>query len=402
MLLWNTLKISIRSLLANKLRTGLAMLGIIIGVASVIAMLAIASGAQNAVMDRVERMGVNLITIRPGQLQFRGRALGQSEILTVEAAEAILANVPHISRVSPVVQTNAQFIHGNNNSRSTVYGVAASYLGIRNFNLASGRIFTDAEIARHASVGVIGAATARDLFGMLNPLGQNIRVNRRNVTIIGVLEEMGDMGWFNPDDQLLMPFTTVMSRITGQNHLREISVQAVDREQLPAVEKSITSLLNSHLNLHPGEEEQFHVRNQAEMIEHADAMAWTFTFLLGGVASISLLVGGIGIMNIMLVTVTERTREIGVRKAIGGRRRDILTQFLMESIFMCGWGGLFGVVIGTAVAGLINYFTNFTTVVQPFGVFVALSFAAAIGLFFGYYPARKAAALPPIEALRYE
>ncbi len=402
MLFWNTLKISARSLLANKLRTALAMLGIIIGVASVIAMLAIAAGAQAQVMERVERMGVNLITIRPGEAQHRGRATGRVDILTVEAAEAILNKVPHVARVTPVVQSNSQLSFGNNNTNSSLYGVAPSYLGIRDFSLSGGRIFTDDEVERRSSVGILGAETARELFGPLDPIGQRIRVGRRQVEIVGVLQEMGEMGWFNPDDQLIMPYTTVMSRITGDNYLREISVQTSGREHLPEVEERITALLMNHFNLQPHQDDQFHVRNQADMIEHADAMARTFSFLLGGVASISLLVGGIGIMNIMLVTVTERTREIGVRKAIGGRRRDILRQFLLESIFMCGWGGLFGVVLGAGAAGLIDRLSDFSTIVQPGGIVLALLFAGSIGLFFGYYPARKAAALPPIEALRYE
>ncbi len=403
MLLWNTLKIAGRSLLGSKLRTALAMLGIVIGVGAVIAMLAIAAGAQQEVMQRVERMGVNLLTVQPGERGWRGRSAGAADVLTVDAARTILNRVSNTSAVSPVVNTNIELIYGNNNTNSSLYGVAPSYFNIRDFKLSDGRLFTDDEILRRARVAVIGAEAAEELFGPVNPVGETIRAGRRRVEIIGLLEEMGGGGWFNPDDQIIMPYSTVKNQFAGQDHLDQILVQGVDRSHLASIEEEVTSLLNSYLNLNPeSDPEEFHVRNQADLIEDADAMAWTFTFLLGGVASISLIVGGIGIMNIMLVTVTERTREIGVRKAIGARKRDILTQFLLEAVFMCSLGGLLGVLLGLGVSQTISRLTEFTTVVQPIAVLIAFGFAAAVGLFFGYYPARKAAALPPIEALRYE
>jgi putative ABC transport system permease protein len=399
-LFWTTVKISFKSLFANKLRSFLAMLGIIIGVSSVIAMLAIASGVRQDTMDRIAQHGTDLLVVRPRHRRRGGVATENVQELTVDDAREIL-KVEGVLNVSPVVRTSGQAVYYNKNTRTTIMGTAPTYLQIRSFQLASGRMFTDVETNRLGRVAVLGSQAAENLFETKNPLGETIRVSGINFEVIGVLSSKGDQGWFNPDDQILMPYKTVMRRLMGTRELREIDVQAVNYEALTKMEKDIKGLLRSRYPS-TGEEDGFYVRNQADIIETASEVNRTFTFLLGGIASIALLVGGIGIMNIMLVTVTERTREIGVRKAIGARRRDILTQFLLESVLMTGLGGLMGVLVGMGVAFGVDSYTEFSTVVEPLSVVIALSFAGGVGLFFGYYPARRAANLNPIEALRYE
>jgi putative ABC transport system permease protein len=290
----------------------------------------------------------------------------------------------------------------NENTDTTVTGAPATYLNIRSFDIASGRGFTSMEENRAARVAVLGASTAELLFGTRDPLGERIRLKNVNVRVIGVLEKKGDQGWFNPDDMVLIPYLTAMKQILGRDHLNEIDVSASEDVDLNEVEKNVEALLRKRHRIGADDEDDFHVRNQAEMIEMASSVSRTISLLLGGIASISLLVGGIGIMNIMLVTVTERTREIGVRKAIGARDRDILRQFLLESILMTGLGGLLGIAIGFSVAEALRRFTELTTVVEPLSVILALGVSTIVGVFFGLYPAWRAARLDPIEALRYE
>lgn len=402
MLLWTILKVAVRSLYANKLRSFLAMLGIIIGVGAVISMLALGAGAQKQVMDRVNAMGTNLLIVRPGSATRGGVRSGSRENLKIEDAQAILEEVADVVAVAPVVMGRAQVKYLNRNSNTSVTGASSVYLELRAFEIEKGRNFTAVEESRNARVALLGATTAENLFGDQNPVGQTFKVRNSNFLVVGVLKAKGDQGWFNPDDMVVMPYSTAMKQVVGQNFLSEIDVKVSDSGSLSKVQEEITDLLRKRHRIRLGAEDDFNIRNQAEFLEMATDVTRTFTILLGGIASISLIVGGIGIMNIMLVTVTERTREIGVRKAIGARDRDILRQFLLESILVSALGGLLGAGAGIGVAQLVSRFTQFSTVVQLYSIVLALAVSASVGIFFGYYPARRAAKLDPIEALRYE
>jgi len=402
MLLWIIIKVSLRSLMANKLRTFLAMLGIIIGVGAVISMLALGAGAKKQVMDRVTAMGTNILRIDPGGVRRAGVRSGSHESLMVSDAKAILEEVEGVEAVSPQVNTRAQIKYYNENTSANIGGVAATYAKMRNFEIESGRNFTSVEEEQRACVTVLGANIVDLLFGEENPLGERVRIGNINFRVIGTLKAKGGQDWYNPDDVVLVPFTTVMKRIVGQRHLTTIQVKASDKVDLTQVEKDITALLHKRHQIRPDGDDDFHLHNSAEYIEMASSVTKTFTILLGGIASISLVVGGIGIMNIMLVTVTERTREIGVRKAIGARDRDILRQFLLESILISGLGGAVGIVLGYAVGGVIGHFSEYQPMVETNSIFLALFVSASVGIFFGYYPARRASRLDPIEALRYE
>jgi putative ABC transport system permease protein len=397
-----TIKVALKSLFANKLRSFLAVLGIIIGVGAVIAMLAIGNGAQKQIVDRLQAMGTDLLMVRPGARGSGGVNTGTRINLKVEDCEAILAEVQGIRALAPVVQGRAQAKYFENNTSTTVLGTSDSYLSIRNFKIGKGRGFASGESEQLARVAIIGATTAENLLGQDEPIGATIKLDGINFKIIGVLEAKGDQGWFNPDDQVIVPYATAMQQLLGRDYLSEIDIQGKPGEDLTKVQNSLTDLLRRRHRLQEDQENDFSISNQAEMMATMSAVTQTLKMLLGSVASISLIVGGIGIMNIMLVTVTERTREIGIRKAIGARDRDILQQFLIEAIVMSCVGGLIGVASGLGVAALVGTFTTFVTEVQPSSVFMAMGFASAIGVFFGYYPARRAAFLHPIEALRYE
>jgi putative ABC transport system permease protein len=397
MLFWTIVKVGLKSLLANKLRSILAMLGIIIGVGAVISMLAIGSGAKNAVLSRISSMGTNLLVVRPGSRDSHGVSSSTQQNLTLGDAEAILADVKDIERLAPVVNGNAQAKYLNRNTRGSVNGVSATWLLIRDFEVEKGRGFTEDEVEGMARSAILGSMTAENLFGADDPLEQTIKLKGINFKVIGVLKSKGDQGWFNPDDQILVPYTTAMKLLFGLDYLREIDIQAKEGSDLTAVQESIAAVIRKRHRIQEGGEDDFSIRNQADMISASMEVNNTFTVLLGGIASISLLVGGIGIMNIMLVTVTERTREIGIRKAIGAKRSAILAQFLIS-----GLGGVVGVGFGIAMAKVIGSFSVFVTKVEWTSALLALGFAAMVGIFFGLYPARRAANLNPIEALRYE
>lgn len=402
MLFWTIIKVALKSLVANKLRTLLAMLGIIIGVGAVISMLGMGAGAQKQVLQRISQMGTNLLIIRPAQRGSMGVMSGTQQNLTVEDAEALLREIPSIRQVAPVVSGNAQVKYFNKNARVSTVGTSATYFPVRNFEVEKGRSFTEGEVENMGRVAVIGPTTAETLFETDNPLGKIIKINNINFRVEGVLKSKGDQGWFNPDDQVLIPYTTAMKQLFGQDYLREIDVQAKTGADLTQVQEEVTAVLRRRHRILPGAPDDFSIRNQADIIDTASEVSKTFTVLLGSIASISLLVGGIGIMNIMLVTVTERTREIGVRKAIGAKDRDILRQFLLEAMLMTGLGGVLGVGVGIGAAKLIGALTQFSTEVNMSSIILALVFSAGVGIFFGYYPARRAAQLDPIEALRYE
>jgi putative ABC transport system permease protein len=402
MIILITVKMALRSLYANKLRSFLAMLGIIIGVGSVIAMLAIATGAKRDVMQRIESIGTNILSISPGQRGSHGVMSGSQQNLTVENAKAILEKVDSIDLISPVVNGNSQVKFFNKNSRTSVTGAAVTYSKIRNFEAEKGRFFTEAEVNSMARVAVIGPQTAENLNFKTENIGENIKMDGINFKVIGILKSKGDQGWHNPDDNIIVPYTTAMQILFGLKNLRQIDLQATSGADLKKVETDVIKVMRKQHRINQGMEDDFNVRNQAEFIDMANQSNKTFTILLGSIASISLLVGGIGIMNIMLVTVTERTREIGVRKAIGAKDRAILSQFLIEALIMTGIGGLIGLFAGYGASKVIGSVTDFKTYVDPTSVVLAFSFAVAIGIFFGYYPARRAAMLDPIQSLYYE
>jgi len=402
MLFWTMVKAALQSLIAHKLRSFLAMLGIIIGVGAVISMLAIGAGAQRQVLDRISAMGTNLLIVRPGQKGVRGVASGLQQTLTLDDARAILDRVSGILQLAPVVRGNAQIKYLNRNTSTSVIGSGVPYLEIRGFEIERGRGFTEMEAERMARVAVLGPTTARDLFGESDPLGEYIKIKGINFLVIGVLKSKGDQGYFNADDQVIVPYLTAMKQLFGLTRIHEVDIQAEEGADLSAVQADMAAVLRRRHRTQEAAPDDFDVRNQADIIETASSVTQTFTFLLGGIASISLLVGGIGIMNIMLVTVTERTREIGIRKAIGAKDRDILSQFLVEAILMSGVGGLIGAGAGIGAAEVLKSTTQFVTLVEPQNILLAISFAAGVGIFFGYYPARRAAQLNPIEALRYE
>jgi putative ABC transport system permease protein len=377
------------------------MLGIIIGVGAVISMLALGAGTQKEVLSRYTSMGTNLLIVRPGNRGTGGVMSGTQQNLTLEDSVALL-ELENVKAIAPVVGGNVQAKYFSRNARLSVLGTTATYFPMRNFEIETGRMFTEQEAEQSARVAVLGPTTVENLFGPSDPLGETIKLNGINFRVIGVMKGKGDQGFFNPDDQAILPYTVAMKQVLGQDRLREIDIEAEDVAGLNKLQEDATALLRKRHRIQPGNPDDFSIRNQAEALEMQASSSRTFTILMGGISSISLLVGGIGIMNIMLVTVTERTREIGVRKAIGAKDRDILTQFLLESLLMSGLGGVMGVGFGYGTAYAIQTFFGMATIVEPSSVILSLSFAAGVGIVFGLYPAWRAARLDPIVALRYE
>ena len=397
--------IALRALRRNKLRTSLTALGIIIGVASVVAMVAVGNGASANIKSKVAALGQNLLTIFAGSRKAGGvnSGLGSASSMTLADADAITREVNEVVAVSPEITASAQAIANGRNWSTSVVGESPDYLKIRDWDLTSGSMFTDREIRSAAKVAVIGSKTANELFGPLNPVGQSVRIKNIPFIIIGVLASKGaGMGGQNQDDRLIIPYTTAMKRITGDKYLRSISVQIVSADRMTSGQDQITSLLRQRHRLTPGQDDDFNIFNQKEIADTVSSVSGIITLLLGAIAGMSLVVGGIGIMNIMLVSVTERTREIGIRIAVGAQPGDILLQFLIEAITLSLLGGTIGVLLGVGASKLVGVFVSFTPVVSAGSVILAFSVSFAIGVFFGFYPARKAAALDPIDALRYE
>ena len=404
MIFWTIIKIALRSLAANKLRSVLAMLGIIIGVWSVISALALASGAQKKVFDQMSSLGTNVIMVTPGQRGTGGVIMGSQKNLKVDDALAML-KIPEVSRVAPIVRGGVQAKHGNKNSRPNLLGTAPTYFAIRNFQIERGRALSDADCEAAARVAVIGPTTAKNLFGDVSAsiLGESIEIQGVHYRVIGWLKAKGDQGFFNPDDQVIIPYTTAMRQVLGVDYLNEVDLSAKDEPQLATLQTKVTLLLRKRHRLDDSADNDFNVRNQADVLSATSTINTVLSLLLGGIAGISLLVGGIGVMNVMLVTVAERTREIGIRKAIGAKPRDILRQFLIESVVLSATGGILGILSAVLTAEVISAVqSSITLVVRTPSVLLALGFSAAVGIFFGYYPARRAAKLDPIEALRYE
>ncbi len=403
----NLLVIAYRSLNKNKVRSLLTMLGIIIGVASVIAMLAIGQGSRDAIQKQIAGMGTNVIMIFPGA-GFRGgvaTAAGTAISLKMEDVVAMRAQCPAIKYLSPVARASGQVIAGNNNWNTTVNGVYAEYLDIRNLEIESGARFTDDDERRAAKVCIIGKTVSDNLFGVdVDPVGQKIRIRNIPFTIIGLLKQKGQAGiGQDQDDIIYAPYSTIQKRMRGSStDVQQVYVSAITEDDIPVAQQQIDALLRSRKNLSLTEDPPYNIRTQTEITQTATATSNTMITLLASIASISLLVGGIGIMNIMLVSVTERTREIGLRMAIGARGRDILRQFLLEAMLLSILGGFIGIALGVGTSRALVQFLGWPVTLTSYSIILAFSFATIIGVFFGWYPARKAANLIPMDALRFE
>jgi len=402
----SSLQIALRALATNKLRAALTMLGVVIGVAAVVTMVSIGQGARQAVAAQVQSLGSNLLSVFPGSAgQFGVRqGLGSLRTLTSDDAQAIAAGVPEVEAVTAEFTRSAQVVRGAENVNTSVSGVTPAFPEVRNFHVETGAFFTDADMASRARVAVLGRTVVENLFGdrAASPLGATIKINRITFTVIGVLEEKGATGFSDRDDVVLIPLSTAQRRLFGVDFVRAIYVKVRSAEEMTAAQEGVETLLRGRHRIQPGEDSDFTIRNQADIIQTFQGVTRTMTLLLGGIAAVSLLVGGIGIMNIMLVSVTERTREIGIRKAVGATRRDILIQFLVESLVLSVTGGVIGLVAGVGGSRLVSQLAGWATLVSPGSVLMAVGFAAAVGIFFGIYPAQRAAALDPIVALRYE
>ena len=402
MLILDLFKMAIRSLISHKLRTFLTALGIIIGVASVISMISIGEGARQQTLSTISKFGTNIITIKPGNKKSRHVSTGKVDTLMLKDATFIEQNVPLITGVAAQVYRSAQLKFRNKNTNTTVRGTGKNYRRLANFEMQKGRYFNQQEINVAKRVCVLGATVVKNLFAEANPLGETIKVDGKNFMVIGMTEPKGALSWFDPDDQIFIPVSTAQKRVFGMNHIQSIDVQASKIEDLELIKEDITQLLRIRHNIANGKENDFYVQNSSQWLNSWGDAAKTFTYLLGGIAAISLMVGGIGIMNIMLVSVTERTREIGIRKAIGAKKKEILEQFLIESVLISFLGGGAGVLLGIGISEIVSNIGEWETIVSTQSILLAFGFSVGIGIFFGFYPANKAANMNPIEALRYE
>jgi putative ABC transport system permease protein len=398
------LKVASQSILKNKMRTLLTMLGIVIGVGAVIVMVAVGNGAQTMIKQQISSLGTNLIIVMPGSGVVGGanQGAGTFNKLTVADAEKLKSEGTMLSAVSPVVSTRTQVIGGNGNWKTTINGVSTDFLTIRDWSVTSGAFFDDADVKAGRKIAVIGATVATNLFPGSDPVGAQIQIGHVPFTVTGVLAAKGqNAGGQDQDDVILMPYSTAQNRLSGNVRIGQILASAANADDIAAAQEEIKGIMRESHRLN-GADDDFTVRNQTEIAQAATSTTKVMSGLLAAIASISLLVGGIGIMNIMLVSVTERTREIGIRMAIGARGSDVLTQFLVESVAMSVLGGLVGLAAGYGGAALLGHITGWTTSTPASAVAIAVGFSAAVGVFFGFYPARKAAGLNPIQALRYE
>ncbi len=403
-----SIMIALRAIVVNKLRSALTMLGIIIGVGAVIAMIAVGSGAKARIQEQIASMGSNILIVLSGSSTSGGIRFGSGTVptLKVEDAKAILREIPNVRYSAPSLPGLAQVVFGNQNWSTVVTGTTPELLQIREWPLSSGRAFTQQEVDGAAKVCLLGKTVAENLFGGLDPLGQVVRIKDVPFTVIGVLAPKGQTTFGqDQDDTIYVPLTTAQKRLFGTRFpgmVRFITVQATGPEVMKEVEEQITALLRQRHRIAPNQDNDFTVRNLTEIAASAEQSAQVMSLLLGAIASISLIVGGIGIMNIMLVSVTERTREIGIRIAVGAKGRDILFQFLIESLVLSLIGGLMGIGVGIAGSMVLASFTQWPVLLSPEAIALAFLFAGSVGVFFGFYPARKASMLNPIDALRYE
>jgi len=401
------IKVAARALGRNKLRTALTMLGIIIGVGAVIVLVSIGQGAQAMVLDQISNMGTNMMYVMPGNLTFGGAALGAgaASTLTDEDVASMEREVPTIAAASPVVNASGQLVFGNQNWFVRIQGTNERFPEIRTWKVEQGEFFTDADVRSAARVIVLGKTVAEKLFPGVDPIGETIRVRNLPFRVVGVLAAKGQsMVGQDQDDTAVIPYTTAQRKLLGQQipSINQAMVSAISQQATGVTQRQITELLRQRHKIAPGETDDFMVRNMTDAAQTFTQLTTIMTLLLGSIAAISLVVGGIGIMNIMLVSVTERTREIGIRMAVGARPNYVRLQFLTESLVLSLMGGLVGVLIGGAIAALVSRILGWPTLVSALSVLISFGFATVIGIFFGYYPAHKAAALDPIEALRYE
>ncbi|MDO8743107.1 MAG: ABC transporter permease [Candidatus Azambacteria bacterium] len=393
------------ALSANKVRSGLTMLGIVIGIGSVIAMVSIGQGASGQIQSSIEGLGSNLLTVMPGFIQ-PGRGIvssgrGSAQTLTNDDIE-VLRKIPDVAYVSPELQRRFQIVASPNNTNSTVIGVEPDYAEVRNITLSDGSFISEAQVRSLGRVAILGPTVALDLFGEgSDPIGKTVRINKINFKVIGVLASKGSAGFFNPDDTVFVPLTTMQKILAGADFLSTIAISVESKDLMPQVQEEATFALAEKHRVDP-QSLDFSIVSQADILGTLTQVTDTFTIFLAAVAGISLIVGGIGIMNMMLTTVTERTREIGLRKAIGAKSRHITMQFLVEAVVLTFLGGIIGVALGWAISFAVSSFAGIATSVSISSVLLAFGVSAAIGIIFGYYPARRAAALNPIEALRHE
>ena len=401
----NLLKIALKALNNNKLRCFLTMLGIIIGVASVITMLAIGQGSKNSIKAQISEMGSNMIMIHPGNMQRGGVRQSADDMQTLEVADyEALKELPGVAAVSPSVNSGGQLVNGNNNYPSSIYGVTPEYLDIRKFKVKDGALFTDHDIKSAAKVCILGKTVVDNLFpNGDDPVGRVIRFGKIPLTVIGVLESKGtnSMGQ-DQDDVVIAPYTTVMKRILAIDYIQGIFASAADENQTDETIEAITEVLRTRHKIKDDADNDFEIRSQQELSEMMNSTSDMMTVLLACIAGISLLVGGIGIMNIMYVSVTERTREIGLRMSIGARGIDILSQFLIEAVIISVSGGIIGILLGVIASWMVNVIAHWPVYIQLYSVILSFAVCTVTGVFFGWYPAKKAASLDPIEAIRYE
>ncbi|MDP4172400.1 MAG: ABC transporter permease [Bacteroidota bacterium] len=399
------IQVALASIMKNKMRSLLTILGIIIGVAAVIVMVAIGEGAQAQIQNQISSLGSNLIIVFPGSTRQGGvsMGMGSNTRLTLDDVDKLTKESTLLAGVSPVIRAGGQVIGGSGNWNTSTYGVSTDYLDIRQWPLSNGEFFTTADVRSMNKVCVLGKTVAQNLFPDGDPVGQEIRIRNVPFKIIGVLSEKGQGAMGNDqDDVILAPYTTVQNRLSGFRNIQQILCSAISENSMTEAQQEIETLMRESHKIAPGDDDDFTVRNQTDIASTAQETTKVLTLLLASIASVSMIVGGIGIMNIMLVSVTERTREIGIRRAIGAKGRDILTQFLFEAVVLSMTGGIIGVIFGFLASRIVSYFSGWNTVIVPYTIFMSFGFAGFVGVFFGFYPARKASSLVIIDALRYD
>ncbi|HXI33954.1 MAG TPA: ABC transporter permease [Gemmatimonadales bacterium] len=403
MLLGEIIQVALSAIRANKLRSLLTMLGIIIGVGAVITMVALGSGAQKSVQDRIQALGPTLLSIFPGQNFRGGVAISGAVSLTFDDDTALANNIRYVTDVVPELTRNMQVQYGAQNINVSVVGSTPNYVPVHNYTVTAGRMFTAGDESSRQRYAVLGSQIPTDLNANgVAMIGQTIQIRGIPFEIIGLLSEKGSQGFNNPDEQVLIPYQTARYRVVGTDRLRQITVKVADLNSMNLAMIEIERVLRRAHKIRPGADNDFQIRNQTDVLSTFQQTTETFKFLLAGIAAVSLLVGGIGIMNIMLVSVTERTREIGVRKALGATRGNILFQFLVEALVLCLAGGVTGILLGSLGALLLSTLMHWNTLISPYAILLAFFFSALVGLFFGIWPAKRAASLDPIQALRYE